>query len=145
MRYNGSNPLHAMQARQRLEKLIREGKIFDLTEKKPKRTLSQNSYLHLILAYFACQTGDTLEWVKREYYKKLVNPATFIRERDDPYLGRVKYLRSSADLETDEMTLTIDRFRNWSASEAGVYLPAPDDLRLMELAEIEIERNKEYV
>ena len=145
MRYNGSNPLHAMQARQRLEKLIREGKIFDLTQKKPKRTLSQNSYLHLILAYFACQTGDTLEWVKREYYKKLVNPATFIRERDDPYLGRVKYLRSSADLETDEMTLTIDRFRNWSASEAGVYLPAPDDLRLMELAEIEIERNKEYI
>lgn len=145
MRYNGSNPLHAMQARQRLEKLIREGKIFDLTEKKPKRTLSQNSYLHLILAYFACQTGNTLEWVKREYYKKLVNPATFIRERDDPYLGRVKYLRSSADLETDEMTLTIDRFRNWSASEAGVYLPAPDDLRLMELAEIEIERNKEYI
>lgn len=145
MRYNGSNPLHAMQARQRLEKLIREGKIFDLTEKKPKRTLSQNSYLHLILAYFACQTGNTLEWVKREYYKKLVNPQTFIRERDDPYLGRVKYLRSSADLETDEMTLTIDRFRNWSASEAGVYLPAPDDLRLMELAEIEIERNKEYI
>ena len=145
MRYNGSNPLHAMQARQRLEKLIREGKIFDLTEKKPKRTLSQNSYLHLILAYFACQTGGTLEWVKREYYKKLVNPQTFIRERDDPYLGRVKYLRSSADLETDEMTLTIDRFRNWSASEAGVYLPAPDDLRLMELAEIEIERNKEYI
>lgn len=145
MRYNGSNPLHAMQARQRLEKLIREGKIFDLTEKKPKRTLSQNSYLHLILAYFACQTGNTLEWVKCEYYKKLVNPATFIRERDDPYLGRVKYLRSSADLETDEMTLTIDRFRNWSASEAGVYLPAPDDLRLMELAEIEIECNKEYI
>ena len=145
MRYNGSNPLHAMQARQRLEKLIREGKIFDLTEKKPKRTLNQNSYLHLILAYFACQTGNTLQWVKREYYKKLVNPSTFIRERDDPYLGRVKYLRSSADLETDEMTLTIDRFRNWSASEAGVYLPAPDDLRLMELAEIEIERNKEYI
>lgn len=145
MRYNGSNPLHAMQARQRLEKLIREGKIFDLTEKKPKRTLSQNNYLHLILAYFACQTGNTLEWVKSEYYKKLVNPQTFIRERDDPYLGRVKYLRSSADLETDEMTLTIDRFRGWSASEAGVYLPAPDDLRLMELAEIEIERNKEYI
>ena len=145
MRFDGQNPLHAQQARQKLEKLIRDGKIFDLTEKKPQRTRPQNSYLHLCLAYFACETGNTLEWVKREYYKKLVNPVTFIRERDDLYLGRVKYLRSSADLDTDEMSLTLDRFRNWASSQAGIYIPAPDDLRLMELAEIEIERNKEYL
>ena len=145
MRYDGSTELHAQQARQKLEKLIRDGKIFDLTEKKPQRTRSQNNYLHLALAYFACETGNTLEWVKQEYYKKLVNPDTFIRERDDPYLGRVKYLRSSADLDVDEMTLTITRFRNWSSSQAGVYIPAPDDFRMMELAEIEIERNKEYL
>lgn len=145
MRYDGSNILHAQQARARLEKLIRDGRIFDLTEKKPQRSRNQNNYLHLALAYFACETGNTLEWVKREYYKKLVNPLTFIRERDDPYLGRVKYLRISAGLDTDEMTLTINRFRDWSASEAGIYIPAPDDLRLMELAEIEIERNKEYL
>lgn len=145
MRYDGSNPLHAQQARTRLEKMICEGRIFDLTEKKPQRTRQANAYLHVILSYFASQTGNTLEWVKREYYKILVNPTTFIRERDDPWLGRVKYLRSSVDLDTGEMALTIDRFRNWSASEAGIYLPSPDENRLLELAEMEIERNKEYL
>lgn len=145
MRYDGANELHAAQARARLEKLIRGRKVFDLTEKKPQRSLSQNSYMHVILAYFACQYGETAEYVKREYFKKLVNPATFIREREDRFLGRIKYLRSSADLTTDEMTLCIDRFRNWSAESAGIYLPIPDEGRLISLMEIEIERNKEFI
>ena len=112
---------------------------------KPKRSLPQNSYLHVLLGYFAAQTGNTLEWVKREYYKKLVNPTTFIRTKEDRFMGVVKYLRSSADLGTAEMTTTIDRFRNWSAGEAGIYLPTPDEERLLQLAQIEIERNKEFI
>lgn len=145
MKYDGKNPLHAQQARTRLEKLIREGKMFELTEKKPQRSIRQNAYLHVLIAYFACQTGNTAEWVKREYYKKLVNPSLFISYRDDRFLGRVKYLRSSADLTTDEMTLSIDRFRNWSASVAGIYLPSPEDDRLIQLMEMEVERNKQYL
>lgn len=145
MWYDGNNELQAIQARMRLEKLIKDGKVFELTEKKPKRSLPQNAYLHVLLGYFAAQTGNTLEWVKREYYKKLVNPTTFIRTKEDRYMGVVKYLRSSADLDTAEMTATIDRFRNWSAGEAGIYLPAPDEERLLQLAQIEIERNKEFI
>ena len=145
MTYDGSNPLHAAQARARLERLVKDGKVFDLTEKKPKRSRPQNRYLHVLLGYFASQTGNTLEWVKKEYYKRLVNPDTFIREKPDPYLGRAKYLRSSADLDTAEMTLTIDRFRDWAATEAGIYLPAPDEERLIQLAELEMERYKEYM
>lgn len=145
MWYDGNNELQAVQARMRLEKLIKDGKVFELTEKKPKRSLPQNSYLHVLLGYFAAQTGNTLEWVKREYYKKLVNPTTFIRTKEDRFMGVVKYLRSSADLGTAEMTTTIDRFRNWSASEVGIYLPSPDEERLLHLAQIEIEKNKEFI
>lgn len=145
MRYDGSNELHAAQARARLEKLIRDRKVFDLTEKKPQRSLNQNAYLHVLISYFACQTGNTEKWVKREYYKKLVNPSLFIREREDRFLGKVKYLRSSADLTTEEMTLSIDRFRNWSAESAGIYLPSPDEDRLISLMKMEIERNKEFI
>ena len=36
MWYDGNNELEAMQARMRLEKLIKDGKVFELTEKKPK-------------------------------------------------------------------------------------------------------------
>lgn len=145
MWYDGGNELQAIQARMRLEKLIKDGKVFELTEKKPKRSLPQNSYLHVLLGYFAAQTGNTLEWVKKEYYKKLVNPTTFIRTKEDRFMGVVKYLRSSADLDTAEMTTTIDRFRNWSASEVGIYLPSPDEERLLQLAQIEIEKNKEFI
>ena len=74
MLYDGGNPLHAVQARARLEKFIAEKKIFEQTEKKPRRTRSQNSYLHVILAYFASQYGETERWVKERFYKRLVNP-----------------------------------------------------------------------
>lgn len=145
MRYDGTNMLHAAQARAKLEKLIRDGKVFDLTEKKPQRSISQNSYLHVLLSYFACQYGETMEYVKREYFKKLVNPDTFIRDREDKFLGRIKYLRSSAELTTEEMTLSIDRFRDWASQIAGIYLPSPDEDRLISLMEMEIERNKQYL
>lgn len=145
MLYDGGNPLHAVQARARLEKFIAEKKIFEQTEKKPRRTRSQNSYLHVILAYFASLYGETERWVKERFYKRLVNPDIFIITKHDRILGTVKDLRSSADLDTREMTLSIERFRSWSAKEAGIYLPAPDEERLIQLMELEVERNKEFI
>ena len=129
----------------RAKKLGEKGVIVDLTEKKPRRSLPQNKYLHVILAYFGTQTGNTLEWVKQQYYKKLVNPDLFIREKEDKYLGRIKVLRSSADLDTAEMSLSIERFRNWAAQEAGIYIPSADEAILIQQMEIEIERNKEFL
>lgn len=145
MRYDGSNELHARQARAKLEKLIKDKKIFDLTEKKPQRSIQANKYLHVCLSYFGCQIGETMEYVKRNYYKILCNPDTFIREREDKYLGRVKYLRSSSELDSSEFSLTVDRFRNWCSSSAGVYIPSPDEERLIQLMELEVERNKEFI
>lgn len=145
MVYNLQNQLDVQNAKTRLEYLIRRGCIVELTEKKQKRTLNQNSYLHLLLGYFASQTGNTLEWVKQQYYKKKCNPDLFIGERDDLFLGRVKYVRSSADLRTDEMNLSIERFRNWSASEAGIYLPEATSEAEIAALQIEVERYKTYL
>lgn len=145
MIYNLSSPLDKANFLLRAKKLAESGVIVDLTEKKPRRSLSQNKYLHVILAYFGTQTGNTLEWVKQQYYKKLVNPDLFIREKEDKYLGRIKVLRSSADLDTAEMSLSIERFRNWAAQEAGIYIPSADEAILIQQMEIEIERNKEFL
>ena len=144
MVYNLSNPLDVQNAKTRLELLIKRGCIVELTEKKQKRTLNQNAYLHLLLGYFASQTGNTLEWVKQQYYKKLCNPDLFIGEREDLFLGRVKYVRSSADLRTDEMNLSIERFRNWSAAEAGIYLPEATSEAEIAALQVEVERYKTY-
>lgn len=145
MIYDTSNPLDKANFMLRAKKLAEKGVIVDLTEKKPRRSLPQNKYLHVILAYFGTQTGNTLEWVKQQYYKKLVNPDLFIREKEDKYLGRIKVLRSSADLDTAEMSLSIERFRNWAAQEAGIYIPSADEAILIQQMEIEIERNKEFL
>ena len=145
MIYNTSNPLDKANFMLRAKKLADKGVIVDLTEKKPRRSLPQNKYLHVILAYFGAQTGNTLEWVKQQYYKKLVNPDLFIREKEDKYLGRIKVLRSSADLDTSEFSLSIERFRNWAAQEAGIYIPSADEAILIQQMEIEIERSKEFL
>ena len=145
MIYNTSNPLDKANFLLGTKKLAESGKIVELTEKKPRRSLPQNKYLHVILAYFGAQTGNTLEWVKQQYYKKLVNPDLFIREKEDKYLGRIKVLRSSADLDTSEFSLSIERFRNWAAQEADIYIPSADEAILIQQMEIEIERNKEHL
>lgn len=145
MIYNLSSPLDKANFLLRAKKLAESGVIVDLTEKKPRRSLPQNKYLHVILAYFGAQTGNTLEWVKQRYFKHLVNPELFVREKDDEFLGRVKYLRSSADLDVSEMSLAIDRWRNWCSMEASIYIPSADEAILIQQMEIEIERNKEFL
>jgi hypothetical protein len=43
------------------------------------------------------------------------------------------------------MTIAIERFRNWASQEAGVYIPSPNEQDLLIIAEIETERNKNYL
>ena len=144
MLYDLSNPLHNESFKAKAEALSKKGVVVELTEKKPQRSDKANKYLHVILAYFGLQVGETMEYVKKNYYKILCNKETFIREVDDKYLGKMKVLRSSADLDSDEFSLTITRFRNWAAGE-GIYLPSPDEHRLVELMKIEVSRNKLYL
>lgn len=145
MIYDTSNPLDKANFLLRAKKLADKGAIIELTEKKPRRTLSQNSYLHVTIAYFASQYGCTTEWAKQRYFKQLVNPELFVREKDDEFLGRVKYLRSSADLDVSEMSLAIDRWRNWCSMEASIYIPSADEAILIQQMEAEVNRNKAFL
>lgn len=143
--YDTSNPLDKANFVLRAKKLAESGKIVELAEKKPKRSLNQNAYCHLAISYFASQYGCTLEWAKAQYFKKLVNPDLFIREKEDKFLGKVKYLRSSADLDVTEMSLAIDRWRNWCSMEASIYIPNVDDYYSIQLMEVEIKKNEKYL
>ena len=144
MIYDLSTPLGIENFKARSDYLIRKGGVVELTEKSKNRTIRQNKYLHLILSYFATQTGNTTEWVKQKYFKIHVNPQIFIRTRNDNFVGTIKYLRSTSELDTAEMTTAIERFRNWSSSEAGIYLPSPEDNNMIIAMEIEVERAKNY-
>ena len=144
MLYDLSNPLQNEIFKVKAEALAKKGGIVELTEKKPQRSLQANKYLHVIIAYFALQVGETAEYVKKHYYKILCNKDIYIREVDDKYLGKIKILRSSADLDSEEFSLTITRFRNWSAGE-GIYLPSSEEHMFIQQMEIELSRNKQYL
>lgn len=146
MLYDLSNDLQAENFKSRCNMLFKKKCIVDLTEKKTQRTIRQNSYLHAALGYFGLQFGYTIEEVKEWYFKETCNPELFVRIKTDIFTGKErKYLRSSANLDTGEMTIAIERFRNWAADKAGIYIPSPEEHRLIEQMEIEVQRGKLYL
>jgi hypothetical protein len=106
MLYNLSNPLDRERFAARANALLQKGSVTDLTE-KTLRTHNQNSYLHLIIGAVAMDVGVTLEYAKREYFKKLVNRDLFIRKEQDRFSGEIEVIRSSADLTIEEMSIAL--------------------------------------
>jgi hypothetical protein len=131
--YITSREFDLHRAKTRFEMLCGKGATVELTEKKPLRSIPQNRYLHLILCQFALEYGETLEYVKQQLFKAVVNPEIFKYERVNRKTGEVREaLRSSRLLDTREMTVAIDRFRNWASIEAGIYLPDANEYKYLE-------------
>ena len=119
--------------------------IVELTE-KAQRTLSQSAYCHVIIAYFALQFGYSSQEVKDFYFKETVNPDIFVRTRQDKILGiERKYLRSTADISKEEMSVAIDRFLSWESSTAGIYIPSAEEHKAVVRMQYEVERAKRYM
>ena len=146
MVYNASLDLDQKRATERFNFLLSNNKTFELTEKKPKRSLSQNNYLHLILSWYALEYGETLDYIKVEVFKKQLNKDIFEFEFVNRKTGECRLdLRSSANLDTKEMTTAIERFRNYASKEAGIYLPSPEDLSQLQEIENQTKNNAQYL
>lgn len=146
MIFNASLDLDQKRATERFNFLLANNKTFELTEKKPKRSLSQNNYLHLILSWYALEYGETLEYIKVEVFKKQLNKDIFEFEFVNRKTGEYRMdLRSSANLDTKEMTTAIERFRNYASKEAGIYLPSPEDLSQLQEIENQTKNNAQYL
>ena len=139
MTYDLSNEYEVRKVLLRLNALIKKGVLVELKEQRPLRTWSQNSYLHLLLQVFAMEYGCSLDVAKVGYYKRLCNRDLFEVEKVNKQGEVVKDLRSSADLTTEEMAQSIDRFKRFAA-EGGIYLPDADRLHDLQCAKIAIER-----
>lgn len=145
MIYDLTSPLQARNAEARLQHLKDKGATVELTQKRAKRTSSQNAYLHVLLAYLALQMGEREDYVKMYYFKILCNPSLFLRDVEDKYMGRLRTVRSSADLSTEEMTTAIERLRHWSMQVLGIYLPEPHEDDMIHEMQTEIGRNKYFI
>lgn len=119
--------------------------IVELTEKR-QRSLQQNAYCHVIIQYFALQTGIPAGEVKQVYFKATCSPDIFLRTRHDEFLGRDrKCLRSIKDISKEEMATAIDRFLRWASGTAGIYIPPSDEYVAVQRMQYEVQRNNRYL
>lgn len=143
--FKGQSNIDHQRAKDYLNKLISEGKDFEIKQKRLNRTYKQNNYLHLLFSYFGLQTGYSPDEVKQIIFKQIVNPDYFDDGERNVYGVFQQKWRSTADLDTKEMTTCTERFLDWSVKEADIRLPEPSDLVFLREIEIEIENNKQYL
>lgn len=144
MIYDLKNPYDIGKFKDRVVELVNQRAVVDLTKKNPNRSLSQNAYLHVILGFFASELGYTLEEVKQGIFKQICNKEIFVRNIE--VCGKpIEYLRSSKDLDSQEMTTAIERFRNWSSLEVGIYLPSADEKHFITHMQKELRRYKQWI
>lgn len=144
MLYDLKNPLDRERFKRRCNALFKKQCVVELSE-KVKRSSQQNRYLHLLLGYLAMETGNSLDYAKEIFYKRSANREIFVREKDDELIGRTEYLRSSADLTTEEFSMSIDRLRDWSSQTAGIYLPSPNEEEFLASIEYEMSRQQRWI
>lgn len=143
MQYDLTSDFQRKAFLSRVDNLLEKGVVVELSE-KTFRSKSQNSYLHLLIGVVAMETGNTLDYAKEMYFKRLCNKDLFVSTRADKYAGQIEVIRSSADLTKEEMSMAIDRFKRWG-SENGIYMPNPGDESLLREIAIEMGRNKAYL
>lgn len=129
------------QAIDRMKYLLGKNAKIEINEKRKNRTYSQNNYLHLILGRFALEYGETLEYVKQVIFKQWVNEDIFKYERVNEKTGEYREAyKSTAQLNTKEMSEAIERFRNYAAKNLDLYLPEPKDITHLEEIENQLEQ-----
>ncbi len=91
----------------------------ELTRVCKKRTPKQNRYMHSIITLFGIELGYTIEEAKTI----LKRECAFMRYKKNGQW----FLRSTADLDTKEMTDFIEWIRNFASREHGIYLPSSEE------------------
>lgn len=137
MKYSTANPNEAEAAREYLNQLIEGKKTVEIKRVIKRRTINQNSYLHLLLNAFGLHFGYTTQEAKVLY--KRLNKDIYAYEK-----GTEVFFRSSADLDTQEMTKSIERFRQFSAEQDYPLPLATDEAALMSLGNA-IEQAQHYL
>jgi len=134
MRYNLATQQGIADAKEYLNVHIREKNLVEIKRVPEARTLSQNSFFHLLVGFFGSQIGLWPEEAKTDV-KRAMKDIFVYHKNGKPYL------KSSADLTKDEMSQVIERLY-LLAGEQGVELPLVDNNETRSLMMNEIERTR---
>jgi hypothetical protein len=145
MKYNLKNDFEYEKLILRVKRDRELKNTVEYSKPNKKRSLSINAYLHVLIQYFAVEYGETTRYVKKEIYKDINRDIYYIEFKNKKQGYSRDELRSSADLTDAEMALSIERFKNYAAKEAGILLPSSDQKEFLEHCMSEIEKNKYYI
>ena len=137
MYYDLNNFYEQEKAKIKLENLIKEKAIIQITKKQKKKSVSNNAYLHVCISLFAIEFGYTLEEAKT-LLKRKCEFMTY----DKNGTKFLKLVRKLYDKECADFTTWI---RNYSSSN-GLYIPTPEEYILNQTnIDKHIYNNKEYL
>lgn len=109
----------------------------ELTKTRAKRTIKQNAYLHIVFNLWAINYGDTLKEAKTDLKREYGMYYTKNNKR---------YLKSTADLNTKELTTFIEWIRNRASKEGGFYIPTSEEYLINQFKiDKEIQQHKEFL
>ena len=143
MLYDLSSELDRQRFLARANTLATKGAAVELTEKAFK-TPNQNRYAHLLIGLVAMEVGESIEFVKTYYFKRMLSPDIFLTEKTDKYAGNVEQLASFTTITKEQMTTAIDRFVRWGTQQGWV-MPAPGDESLLRQLELTIGKYQNYL
>ncbi len=136
MKFDLNNPVDLARFETRVLSLKLNKKKVELKEIRQNRTIKQNSYLHVVLSLYGIYSGYTLEEAKT-LFKRL---AGLVYEKDGN-----KFLKSTSDMDTKELTDFIEFIREKSAVE-GCYIPTSEEYLTNKYSiDKEIDNHKKYL
>ncbi len=139
MIYNLQHEVEQNNCQEKLLHLIKKGAEVELVEKRKKRTLSQNSYLHVLFSLFGVHFGLTLEESKQLIKNKLKHLLRYEKK------GK-QFFKGTRELDTKELTVFIDKFRHFSSINAELYLPTPEEYNINRSRyDSEIQQGQEFL
>jgi hypothetical protein len=121
MKYDFEKSYDCQKAKEYLNKLIKDKSIAELKKINPKRTIPQNSYLHVLISLWGIHHGYLLEEAKQVIKEQL----GYTYEKK----GRIFYMPTSK-MKTGELTIFIDKFRDWSNITCEFYLPTSTEHKI---------------
>lgn len=115
-----SNSYDVSKAHAYLAKLVEKGEKCELKKVAKQRTVQQNKYLHVCFAMFCAETGYTVDEAKELFSLQLPDLMRYTK-------NNVSFRKSTTDLDTKAMGILIDKIRELSLSELGLYIPDAEE------------------
>ena len=137
MIYDLNNSLDKNKASIKFTELLESGKVIELTAKTTKRTIKQNSYLHVAITLFAIEVGYNLDEAKTTLKRECLS-MRYIKD------GSI-FLKRTRDLDTKELTDFIEFIIEFCGVQ-GIYIPTPEEYILNQIEiDKQINSQKQYL